>query len=138
VPTAVEGFAGAESTVSCALFPIEQPAQHSTCVMAITVTSGHLIQIAHPRPRKRTLPLTRSKPIRGEAMSVDSNVPPSHELSEYEISAVHGGSLHGIPLTTNYRTLFSKFALDIDKNQSNNKLNYLMSPDFSGGFRYLP
>ena len=70
-------------------------------------------------------------------MSVDCNVPPIHELSEYELSAVHGGSLHGIPLTTNYRTMFSKIVLDIDKNLSNNKLNYLMSQDFFSGFHHL-
>jgi hypothetical protein len=71
-------------------------------------------------------------------MSIDRNVPSIHELSECELSAVHGGSVHGIPLTTNYRTMFAKFALDIDQNQSHDKLYYLMNPDFSGGFRYLP
>jgi len=60
------------------------------------------------------------------------------ELNIEELEAASGGSVHGIPLTTNYRTMFSKFALDIDQNQSHNKLDYLMNPDFSGGFQHLP
>jgi hypothetical protein len=70
-------------------------------------------------------------------MSIDRNVQPIHDLSEVELSAVHGGSFHGIPLTTNYRTMFAKFALDIDQNLSHDKLYYLMNPDFSGGFQHL-
>ncbi len=69
-------------------------------------------------------------------MSIDRNV--LHELSEYQLSVVHGGSFQGIPLTTNYRTMFSKFALDIDQNQSHDKLTYQMSQDFLGGFHHLP
>jgi len=51
-------------------------------------------------------------------------------LSEAEMSAVHGGFV-GIPLTTNYQTMFAKFVQDIAKNLSNNKLNYLLDQDFS-------
>jgi len=96
------------------------------------VTLLSRVHIAHRRPR-RTLPLTRTKPVRGEAaLSID------RILSEAEMTDVHGG-VFGKQLATSYRDIFGKAGvLDIGNNLAANKLNYLMNQDFWSGFHFLP